>query len=275
MFEDFSRELECPVTLELLEDPIQVPCCRRYFSRTSLIQVLRCPLCNVDFQDFDSSNAPKEIQIANMVSLLKSHEIKKAKEILRIGFHIKSANYWRKFPHPLTFDYIKLNIDDLSFEERKYFFEWACEQDQVAIARFLYPYLNYEDSGTPAITTLFKTEQGVKLIREILEMKPYWNTKRWIFNGACRYEVLDLVKSRCNINIEDIDNDFHNFKRAAENCNFRVAECLVKNTCKYIIQANDQRTSFSISRNDIEKLLLCVQMNKWHSIAFKLKKSLV
>lgn len=69
----------CPITLALLEDPIQVPCCGMSFSRISLIQVFKlgqhqCPNCRKDLHDFDPINAPKNIIVNRILTMIKEKQ---------------------------------------------------------------------------------------------------------------------------------------------------------------------------------------------------------
>jgi len=69
--EEIEANLICPITLELLEDPITVPCCKKAFSRQSLIQVLEsvkiCPSCRGNLINFNANDAPRETQINGMI----------------------------------------------------------------------------------------------------------------------------------------------------------------------------------------------------------------
>jgi len=71
------QELTDPITLDLVEDPIVVPCCTKAFSRMSLIQSVaaqyqpKCPACNQVFNNFDPLQAPTNVVIAGMVETLK------------------------------------------------------------------------------------------------------------------------------------------------------------------------------------------------------------
>ena len=69
-------DLTCPITLELFEDPISVPCCGKTFSRIPLYQCFesrqetKCPLCNANLSDFDIMNTAKNTTIAGMVDTI-------------------------------------------------------------------------------------------------------------------------------------------------------------------------------------------------------------
>src|SRR4051794_25658992 len=77
-----NDHLKCPITLDLLNDPIIVPCCTKAFSRLSLTQHLEnkkiCPMCNGDLQDFDPINAPKNVIIAGLIESLQEKPPNKA-----------------------------------------------------------------------------------------------------------------------------------------------------------------------------------------------------
>ena len=68
---DVPRELECPISMELLVDPVSVPCCGRTFSRAPLHTWIggnpRCPMCNGDLSHCNVSELPKNVVIAYMV----------------------------------------------------------------------------------------------------------------------------------------------------------------------------------------------------------------
>lgn len=67
-----SIDLTCPISQDLLEDPIIAPCCGHAFSRawlaTHLARNTACPLCRSDLSDFDPSTA---VVCRNMVSLVE------------------------------------------------------------------------------------------------------------------------------------------------------------------------------------------------------------
>lgn len=73
---NIEEELTCPITLELLEDPICLPCCGRAVSRESMLKITNqeCPLCRSDTSNFDIINAPKIINIAYMVDAIKNKD---------------------------------------------------------------------------------------------------------------------------------------------------------------------------------------------------------
>eukprot|EP00750_Incisomonas_marina_P032883 INCI9399.2.p1 GENE.INCI9399.2~~INCI9399.2.p1 ORF type:complete len:1872 (+),score=294.44 INCI9399.2:196-5616(+) len=70
-----SEGLHCPITLELLEDPVTTPCCGNTFSRDSLKEYLKvsvqCPLCRVDlktrFPFFDVETVTRNNTMAGLV----------------------------------------------------------------------------------------------------------------------------------------------------------------------------------------------------------------
>lgn len=69
--EQLEKDLTCPITLELFDDPITVPCCTKAFSRNSLRDYFnfkrQCPLCNADLSNFNVYIAPKELHLAGLV----------------------------------------------------------------------------------------------------------------------------------------------------------------------------------------------------------------
>lgn len=69
--EPLPRELECPITMEVLEDPVTAPCCGRTFSREALhtwwTSSPRCPMCNGNLSKVNINKLPKNIAMAHMI----------------------------------------------------------------------------------------------------------------------------------------------------------------------------------------------------------------
>lgn len=66
--------LTCPISLNLLSDPVQTPCCGNTFNRESLRHALpRCPLCRVNITEghpnFNVEKAPRNRTVAHMVGM--------------------------------------------------------------------------------------------------------------------------------------------------------------------------------------------------------------
>src|SRR5579883_755582 len=67
------NNLSCPITMELLENPITVPCCGKAFSRIPLMQYLNssnakeCPTCRGDLSNFDVGNAQKNVILESLI----------------------------------------------------------------------------------------------------------------------------------------------------------------------------------------------------------------
>lgn len=72
---NLEKDLTCPISGDLLENPIVVPCCTNAFSRAELVKYLDgcsddekyCPNCRSDISNFDAANAPVNRQIAKAV----------------------------------------------------------------------------------------------------------------------------------------------------------------------------------------------------------------
>lgn len=73
--------LEDSITKDLLEDPINLPCCGNAISRQSLIDHFdysdekNCPICRGDLDDFDPSTAPKAINLNYILDKLKNQSV--------------------------------------------------------------------------------------------------------------------------------------------------------------------------------------------------------
>jgi len=73
-FNGVADSLKCPITQELLEDPIVLPCCNNAISRQPMIDWYSnnsvCPLCRTDLFEigFDPSTASVNHTLANLIS---------------------------------------------------------------------------------------------------------------------------------------------------------------------------------------------------------------
>lgn len=93
--EEVAQELTCPITMELLKDPVSLPCCGRACSRGPLVQWCarsdRCPACSQDLpDDFDASTAPRQVLLANLVDQMngsKEGDEDSDEEAWQVGFH--------------------------------------------------------------------------------------------------------------------------------------------------------------------------------------------
>ena len=84
------EELEDPITYELMEDPVSLPCCGRAISRESLlmhfVNTPLCPLCKMSFSDYgidtesDIKKMPKQKNIAYHVEQAKKNGVDLYKE---------------------------------------------------------------------------------------------------------------------------------------------------------------------------------------------------
>ena len=76
--EQIREELLCPILMDLLQDPIMMPCCNRAASRLAVRQFFdmnpnpRCPCCNTDQPNFDPMTAPRNIILANLVEQFRN-----------------------------------------------------------------------------------------------------------------------------------------------------------------------------------------------------------
>eukprot|EP01084_Bolivina_argentea_P232975 392509_1 len=94
MEDKILEELTCPITFELFEDPISVPCCGKTFSRKALCDCFRnqinnrntCPLCNGDLSSFDPNTAPSNKNILSFVEMIQSQrQLKEQLNILSVA----------------------------------------------------------------------------------------------------------------------------------------------------------------------------------------------
>ncbi|KAL9641803.1 hypothetical protein ABK040_011789 [Willaertia magna] len=87
--ENNELDLSCPISKDLLEDPIVVPCCGRAFSRQSLLDYFSfhnenfnensdenfnersCPCCRGTLTNFNIEQAPKNVNLSSLVETFK------------------------------------------------------------------------------------------------------------------------------------------------------------------------------------------------------------
>lgn len=66
-----NKHLICPITQDLFEDPISVPCCGQTYSRNALVECLRfkpeCPMCRGDLSRFNAAQTARNVVIAGLV----------------------------------------------------------------------------------------------------------------------------------------------------------------------------------------------------------------
>ncbi|KAG2382149.1 hypothetical protein C9374_005351 [Naegleria lovaniensis] len=80
MLSEDHEDLTCPISRELLQDPIVVPCCGRAFSRESLHTYFghasekTCPCCRADLSEFDEQQAPKNVNLASLVEMVSQEK---------------------------------------------------------------------------------------------------------------------------------------------------------------------------------------------------------
>ncbi|ARF10152.1 ankyrin repeat protein [Hokovirus HKV1] len=75
-----NENLICPITLTLLQDPINLPCCGNVISRLPLKEYFntlpnsKCPLCRKNLDNFNVDLAPKVVNIASMIDILNQND---------------------------------------------------------------------------------------------------------------------------------------------------------------------------------------------------------
>jgi ankyrin repeat protein/uncharacterized protein YegL len=69
-------DLTCPITLEVLNDPISVPCCGKAYSRQALIDCFLvkriCPTCNAELFDYNPLTAAKNVVLASLIESIQN-----------------------------------------------------------------------------------------------------------------------------------------------------------------------------------------------------------
>jgi len=92
---NIRSDLQCPITGELLNDPITVPCCGKAFSRAALVEWMThrsvCPLCNHDLDQFDAVNACRNTNLAGLVESFVQGEVAPQHPIVVLPSTVESA----------------------------------------------------------------------------------------------------------------------------------------------------------------------------------------
>ena len=119
--ENILETLTCPITLEIIEDPVQLPCCGKSVSRIPLKNAFKviknCPLCRKDLSSFDIDNAPTNRTLSAIVEAIKlSHSHKVIKD------HQWLSNFeWIDQKNPYI-GKLSLNIIRANFKTKKSIF---------------------------------------------------------------------------------------------------------------------------------------------------------
>lgn len=70
------QDLIDPITLDLMSEPVNLPCCGRAISRESISNALQrvqiCPLCRQDLTTFDPVSVPKAVNLAYLIEKFKN-----------------------------------------------------------------------------------------------------------------------------------------------------------------------------------------------------------
>lgn len=76
--EQIREELLCPITQDLLQDPVNLPCCGKVISRQAGINYFatleypKCPCCRAEIPDFDIINTPRNVTLAYLVEQFRN-----------------------------------------------------------------------------------------------------------------------------------------------------------------------------------------------------------
>lgn len=198
------NDLTCPITLELFEDPVSVPCCGKACSREALVQHLniasRCPLCNHDLSGFDARSATKNVLLAGLVETLQNP--------------INADHRWSACLIPIKDGESKaelcLKLTDSKFNIRPSLFIAILDGSGSMSGKPM----NQVRTALRHITELSKINDNVKLVmiqygsgaQEIIDHTQYCNMGGTNFLGAFR--ALDDVLKRyvCSDDLEQPNN---------------------------------------------------------------------
>jgi ankyrin repeat protein/uncharacterized protein YegL len=89
---DIPEDLTCPISLDLLNDPVALPCCGRAVSREMIILSMltntQCPLCRSEISNFSPATAAKLVNLAYMIEKFEEQ----FKADAAIGLHADDPN---------------------------------------------------------------------------------------------------------------------------------------------------------------------------------------
>ena len=119
--EEILNSLICPITLDIIVDPVQLPCCGKSVSRIPLKESLeivkKCPLCRKDLSNFDIDNTPTNRTLSAIVDSIKSNNSNKV-----IKDHQWSSNFEWIDPKNPNIGKLSLNIIRSNFKTKKSIF---------------------------------------------------------------------------------------------------------------------------------------------------------
>lgn len=99
-----NENLTCPITMEILEDPITLPC-GHSVSRQPMVLWFQnsqsCPVCKTELDNYDPQTAPKSINLAYMIELVKQEQAKNENIPVEL-FKPKEESKWNAIIHPLS-----------------------------------------------------------------------------------------------------------------------------------------------------------------------------
>jgi ankyrin repeat protein len=119
--QNIGQDLICPITNELLDDPVCCPACQKAFSRIPLATWFqsspsqKCPTCNAELPDFNAMTAPKNVIIAGLVETFKNKDSPKQGEPKK---HLWSASLSPLIDpsgHTLPLAEMKISIEESLF----------------------------------------------------------------------------------------------------------------------------------------------------------------
>lgn len=112
---NLESDLRCPLTTELLEDPVMVPCCSQPYSRQALIRWLDtspnrdCPKCRGDLSNFDAQTVATNTYVVSLVDNFRN----RPREV--------KAHRWTCEIYPVKdtgIGEMKLTVEDAKFQTR-------------------------------------------------------------------------------------------------------------------------------------------------------------
>lgn len=122
---NLTKDLTCPITHQLFEDPIIVPCCGKAFSKRAIVAYFKydtaCPLCNANLFTFNVADAIINTQLAGAVESLQSLLNPKSNS---------TTQKWSAVLNPISnsFGELKISLENSKFVTKSCLSIWVLDR---------------------------------------------------------------------------------------------------------------------------------------------------
>lgn len=179
-----TEELICPITQELMDEPVTIPTCGHTFDRDSLRQSIQaigptCPLCKGDTGDFDIETAPKNIVIANLIALSKGETVSNDLAVAALLSEVESEPEWSSSAQVLTKESMLLPPTQITK------FEIKCTSKKIYSSQKSILLLVVDKSGSMAGSPIEQVKFSLKRILDVAKKYPSLIVKILAYDHGC------------------------------------------------------------------------------------------